>query len=86
MRMLELATGGWALVMAMAPIVQIRRMRRSGSSRDVSIAYWLVLLVGFALWIAYGFARRDAVLVLPNAAALLVGAATVAIAARLPRR
>ena len=54
MRMLELATGGWALVMAVAPTAQIRRMRRSGSSRDVSTAYWLVLLIGFALWVRLG--------------------------------
>lgn len=86
MRMLELVTAGWALVMAVAPVAQIRRMRRSSSSRDVSVVYWLVLLVGFALWMAYGFARDDVVLVFPNAVALVVGGTTLAVAIRLPRR
>jgi hypothetical protein len=38
------------------------------------IAYFCVLLFGFALWIAYGVARRDLPLVIPNSVALDVTA------------
>jgi Na+/melibiose symporter-like transporter len=36
--------------MGVSPVLQIRRMLRQRSSRDVSISYFAVLLVGFVLW------------------------------------
>jgi hypothetical protein len=41
-----------------------------------------VLLVGFALWIAYGIVLDNWFLVVPNAVALSVSAATIAVALR----
>ena len=82
---LGFAAAGWGLVMAVAPGLQIRRMWLRRSSADVSIRYFAVLLPGFALWMAYGMARSDWVLVVPNAVALLVVATAVAVAARLRR-
>jgi len=38
-----------------------------------------VLLVGFALWIAYGVASDDVPLIVPNCVALAVTASTIAI-------
>jgi hypothetical protein len=35
--MLGVVAAGWGVVMAMSPVMQIRRMMRIGSSRDVSI-------------------------------------------------
>ena len=70
------------MIMALSPVMQIRRMMRLGSSRDVSIGYLLVIVVGFAFWIAYGIAIRNPALIVPNALALLVGAATVGVALR----
>ena len=46
---LAIATGSWALVMAASPALQIRRIVQRRSSDDVSIPYFLVLLVGFTL-------------------------------------
>jgi len=40
--------------MAISPALQIRKMLHHRSSREVSIAYFWVLLAGFALWVAYG--------------------------------
>jgi len=58
-------------------------MLRQRSSRDVSIAYFAVLLVGFVLWLGYGIASRNLALIVPNAVALLIGASTIAIAVQL---
>jgi MtN3 and saliva related transmembrane protein len=49
---LTVCAAGWGLVMALSPLLQIRRMIGRQSSRDVAIGYWCVLLVGFAVWAA----------------------------------
>ena len=43
--------------------------------REVSITYFWVLLIGFALWIAYGIVLDNWFLIVPNAVALTVSAA-----------
>lgn len=72
----------WAMLMALSPLLQVRETRRRRSSDGISIGYFWVLLVGFALWVAYGLARGDLPLVLPNSVALLVMAATIAVTLR----
>ncbi|HZC74131.1 MAG TPA: SemiSWEET family transporter [Jatrophihabitans sp.] len=74
---LAFAAGSWAIVMGLAPLLQVRRMLVRRSSADVSLGYLLVLLPGFALWFAYGLAVGDAALVIPNAVAFLVDAGTI---------
>jgi MtN3 and saliva related transmembrane protein len=76
----------FGLVMALAPVLQIRRMWQRRSSEDVSVAFFAVLLPGFTLWVAYGTARADWFLVVPNAVGLLVGCSTITIALLLRRR
>ena len=49
----------------------------------MSTGYLLILLPGFALWVAYGIASSDIALVIPNIVAFVVAAATVACALRL---
>ena len=83
---LATAASSWAVLMGIAPVLQIRRMLRARSSREVSITYFAVLLVGFLLWIAYGAAAGILALVIPNAVALLIGAAVIIVAHRLRRR
>lgn len=83
---LGVAAGTWGLAMALAPVLQIRRMWRRRSSEDVSVGFFAVLLPGFGLWIAYGTARSDWALVIPNVAAVLVAAATIGIARLLRHR
>lgn len=72
----------WAIAMALGPVFQIRKIIALQSSRGVSIGYFLILLVGFALWLAYGIAASSLVLVVPNAVAAVVIAATIVVAAR----
>jgi uncharacterized protein with PQ loop repeat len=72
--------------MGIAPVLQIRRMLRERSSQDVSLGYFTILLAGFLLWISYGIAAGNMVLVIPNSVALLVGIALMTVALRLRHR
>jgi uncharacterized protein with PQ loop repeat len=83
---LAAAASSWAVLMGIAPALQIRRMLRARSSRDVSVAYFTVLLIGFLLWIAYGVAAGILALVIPNTVALLTGTTVVIVALRLRNR
>ena len=80
---LAVAAAAWGVLMGISPVLQIRRMLRQRSSRDVSVGYFAILLVGFLLWIGYGIAARNLALIVPNTVALLIGATTVTIAVRL---
>jgi uncharacterized protein with PQ loop repeat len=82
---LATAASSWAVLMGIAPVLQIRRMLREQSSREVSLGYFTILLIGFLLWIAYGAAAGIPALVIPNAVALLVGTAVIITAVRLRR-
>ena len=66
------AAASWGVAMALAPLLQIHKIRRSRSSANVSLAYQQVLLVGFLLWLAYGIAARNAALIVPNTVATVV--------------
>jgi uncharacterized protein with PQ loop repeat len=77
---LAVAASSWAVLMGIAPILQIRRMLREQSSREVSLGYFTILLIGFLLWVAYGVAAGIPALIIPNSVALVI------IALRLRRR
>jgi MtN3 and saliva related transmembrane protein len=79
---LAVTAAGWAVLMALSPLLQIRAVIRSRSSRDVSIGYFAVLLVGFGLWVAYGWAIGNLALIIPNILAFVICVVTIGIAAR----
>jgi MtN3 and saliva related transmembrane protein len=83
---LAAAASSWAVLMGIAPVLQIRRMMHEKSSRQVSVGYFAILLIGFLLWLSYGAAAGILALVIPNTVALLVGATVVIVALRLRRR
>jgi MtN3 and saliva related transmembrane protein len=83
---LGVSAGFWGLIMALSPLLQIRQMWLRRSSEDVSVGFFAVLLPGFALWIAYGLARSDWALIVPNVVAILVGMTTITVAMLLRRR
>jgi uncharacterized protein with PQ loop repeat len=72
----------WGVLMATAPLLQMRRIIVRRSSLDVSLGYLAVLEIGFTLWIAYGLALRNPALIVPNTVALLVGLATIVVTLR----
>jgi len=80
---LAVAAASWGVLMGISPVLQIRRMLRERSSRDLSVGYFLILLVGFLLWICYGIAAGNPVLVVPNSISFVAAAVTVIVALRL---
>ncbi len=88
--MLETVLGvmaaAWGVLMAISPALQIRKILRHRSSREVSIAYFWVLLIGFALWVAYGLTIQNWFLIVPNAVAFTVCVTTIAVALRYRSR
>jgi uncharacterized protein with PQ loop repeat len=79
---LAVTAATWAVLMAVGPLLQIRAIVRRGSSDGVSVGYFCVLLVGFALWVAYGAASGNLALVVPNTVAFLVALGTIVVALR----
>lgn len=73
-------TSVWAVAMAVSPVMQIRAMLRRRSSLNVSVGYFVVLLIGFCLWAVYGVSIDNMVLTVPNTIAALFAAATIAVA------
>jgi MtN3 and saliva related transmembrane protein len=81
--LLAVAAASWGVLMGLSPVLQIRRMLTERSSRDLSVGYFLILLVGFLLWICYGIVARNPVLIVPNSISFVAGAVTVLVALRL---
>jgi uncharacterized protein with PQ loop repeat len=69
--------------MAFAPLLQIRRMAMRQSSDDVSIAYLVILAVGFSLYLTYGLSIANRLLVITNIANIAMCACTIVVATRL---
>ena len=68
------------LAMALSPSLQIRRMRRTRSSNDVSLLYLGLLSLGFVVWIAYGYSISNWVLAGTNSASLAFMVVTILVA------
>ena len=73
------------MAVAVAPLLQLRLMLIRGHSDEVSIGFLLVVTLGVGMWAAYGFAKGDLFLALPNATAVACAAATALVAWRLRR-
>jgi len=76
----------WGVAMGLSPVLQIRQMLQTRSSRDISVAYFVVLNIGFLLWLSYGLAIGNLAVAIPNVVAFTVGAVTIVIARRLRQR
>jgi uncharacterized protein with PQ loop repeat len=79
---LAVAAGTGGMVMALAPLLQLRRMHLRGHSDDVSIPFLLVIAAGAAVWLAYGVALPNAALIIPNIVAVLTNLLTATAATR----
>jgi MtN3 and saliva related transmembrane protein len=79
---LGLLAASWGVLMALSPLLLMRRILERRSSADVSIAYLFVLQIGFSLWVAYGVALRNPAIFVPNAVAFATGVATIALTIR----
>ena len=83
--LLGVIAASYGVLMAISPALQIRRMLERRSSADVSLGYLSVLEVGFLLWLAYGLALPNLVIVSPNTVAFAVGLATILVARHFRR-
>jgi MtN3 and saliva related transmembrane protein len=82
---LAVIAAAWGVMMAVSPLLQIRRMLETRSSADFSLGYLVVLLIGFGLWAAYGLSLGNLALIVPNSTALVIGLITMAVALRFRR-
>ena len=73
------------VLMAISPILQVRRMRRTRSSNDVSLLYLSLLCAGFVAWLAYGWSLGNPAMVISNMAALVFMLITISVALRFRR-
>ena len=80
---LAVVASSWGIVMGLSPTLQIRQMLRTRSSRDFSVASFVVLNVGFLLWLSYGLSIGNLAVAIPNVVAFTVGVTTVVVALRL---
>ena len=51
-------------------IPQIRKIRESGDTEDISLTMFLILAGGIALWVVYGVLQGDGVIILANSVTL----------------
>ncbi len=70
---------------ALASLIQLRRLRRLGSARDVSLLYLSVVGGGYLLWLGYGIALDNMPLVLVDCVGELAVAVTICFALRIRR-
>ncbi|MEO1060399.1 MAG: SemiSWEET family transporter [Actinomycetota bacterium] len=77
--------GAWGVLMAIAPLLQIRAIVRRGDSAGVSAGHIAVLCVGFVLWLTYGLSIASTPLIVTNVVAITTGIATLAVIVRYRR-
>jgi MtN3 and saliva related transmembrane protein len=82
---LGITAASFGVLMAISPLLQIRRMFQTRSSTDVSLGYLWVIEIGFFVWMAYGLSLRNLAIVIPNCVAVTVTLATILVARHFRR-
>ena len=82
---LGITAATFGVLMAVSPLLQIRRMFQTRSSADMSLGYLWLVEIGFAVWIAYGLSLPNLAIVIPNTVAVTVGLATILVALHFRR-
>ena len=59
-----------AMLTSLSYIPQVRKAWPRGATKDLSLRTLCVLAAGLALWIVYGIAKADAVIIVANAVGL----------------
>lgn len=72
--------------MGTAPALQLRRMLRLKSSRDISLGFFAVAALGQLTWVAYGAALHNLAVMASNGSGMLINAAVFATAVTLRTR
>jgi uncharacterized protein with PQ loop repeat len=75
----------FGLASALTLALQTRALRRARQACEISVAMLAVWAVGYSVWVAYGLALANPVLVAVNLAGAIGTAATLVVAVRLRR-
>jgi uncharacterized protein with PQ loop repeat len=63
--------------MALSPLLQARRIRTLGDSSEVSAGVFLIMRVNATIWLTYGIASANPVIVVPNVVGLVTTTLTL---------
>jgi uncharacterized protein with PQ loop repeat len=66
--------GTFGVLMGIAPLMQVARVVKRGSSDDIAVGPLFIVVIGTILWLSYGLASNDATLVVANVVGTLVNA------------
>jgi MtN3 and saliva related transmembrane protein len=64
-----------ALCTTISYIPQLKKIRETGETEDISLKMFLILAAGIALWVVYGVLQGDVVIILANSVSLMFLAA-----------
>jgi MtN3 and saliva related transmembrane protein len=64
-----------ALCTTISYIPQLKKIRDTGETEDISLKMFLILAAGIALWVVYGVLQGDVVIILANSVSLMFLAA-----------
>ena len=65
------------VAMALSPLLQARRIRSLGDSSEVSAGVFRTMRVNASIWLTYGIAAGNLVIVVPNVCALVTTTLTL---------
>jgi uncharacterized protein with PQ loop repeat len=65
------------VAMALSPMLQARRVRALGDSSEVSAGVFQTMRMNASIWLTYGVATANVVIVVPNVCALITTTATL---------
>ncbi|HEU4701491.1 MAG TPA: SemiSWEET family transporter [Conexibacter sp.] len=66
------------VVMALSPLLQVRRIRALGESSEVSAGVFQTMRMNASIWLTYGLATANVVILVPNVCALATTTLTLA--------
>jgi uncharacterized protein with PQ loop repeat len=84
--LLGTAAGVFGVGMGLSPLLQLRRLRRTGSAEDLSLGAQAVIATGAGTWLAYGVCLGNLAVVATNAAGVCASSACLAVGLVLRRR
>ena len=82
-QLLGTAAAAYGVLAALAVLLQARQMLARRTSCDVSGRFFACYAGGYALWLAYGLSSGNVPLIVVDAAGLLCGGLTLAVALSL---
>jgi uncharacterized protein with PQ loop repeat len=83
---LAAAAAVFGIVMGAAPLLQLLRMLRLRSSRDISMSFFALAAAGQLVWVVYGVALFNVAVVVSNGCGMLANAGVFVTAAALRKR